>query len=34
MTKCDKCLGCNLLEDKEFKGKQRCINFANAGENE
>lgn len=21
---CNKCLGCNLLEDKNFKGKDKC----------
>lgn len=25
--KCRTCLGCNLLELEEFKGKQKCENY-------
>lgn len=29
--KCLKCLGCNLLELENFKGKYRCENFVDGG---
>lgn len=32
--KCKKCLGCNLLELENFKGKYRCENFIDGGKNE
>ena len=29
--KCKNCLGCNLLELENFKGKYRCENFVYGG---
>lgn len=30
MSLCKNCLGCNQLEDKNFKEVYRCKNFTNA----
>lgn len=32
--KCKNCIGCNLLELENFKGKYRCENFIDGGKNE
>lgn len=29
--KCKNCIGCNLLELENFKGKYRCENFVDGG---
>lgn len=29
LTKCRDCLGCNLLENKNFRGDKNCRNFRN-----
>ena len=29
LTKCRDCLGCNLLENKNFRGNNNCRNFRN-----
>jgi hypothetical protein len=29
--KCKRCLGCNLLESENFKGKYRCEKFVDGG---
>lgn len=31
---CDKCLGCNRLEDSLFKGVYGCVNFRSGDSNE
>lgn len=32
--KCKNCLGCNLLDDFAFKGRNKCKNYVRANENE
>ena len=29
LTKCSDCLGCNLLENENFRGDNNCRNFRN-----
>lgn len=32
--KCKTCLGCNLLDDFAFKGRNKCKNYTRANQNE